>query len=87
MGAGLGDVNADGNLDIFKTHFMNDTNVLYVRKGYFEDQTISSGLGVETRFVNWGAGIVDLDNDGNPDIFYVTEMFIPRWKRRIPGTH
>ena len=26
-----------------------------------------AGLGVETRFVGWGAGIADLDNDGYPD--------------------
>jgi hypothetical protein len=79
-------VNLDGNLDIFKTHFMNDTNVIYVNsgKGYFEDQTIASGLGVETRFVNWGAGIVDLDNDGNPDIFYVTGNIYPEVERKNP---
>jgi hypothetical protein len=27
---------------------------------------------VETRYVGWGAGIADLDNDGLPDIFIVT---------------
>jgi hypothetical protein len=86
MGVGTGDVNTDGNLDIFKTHFMNDTNVLYVNsgKGYFEDRTIAAGLGVETRFVNWGAGIVDLDNDGHPDIFYVTGNVYPEVEKKNP---
>ncbi len=80
----IGDVNLDGNLDIFKTDFMDDTNVLYVNngKGYFEDETIAAGLGVETRFVNWGAGIVDLDNDGNPDLFYVTGNVYPEVEKR-----
>jgi hypothetical protein len=83
MGVGIGDVNLDGRLDIFKTHFMDDTNVLYVNsgKGYFEDRTIAAGLGVETRFVNWGAGIVDLDNDGNPDLFFVTGNMYPEVER------
>ncbi|MGI8958486.1 MAG: CRTAC1 family protein [Bryobacteraceae bacterium] len=86
MGVGTGDVNLDGNLDIFKTDFMDDTNVLYVNggKGYFDDGTIAAGLGVETRFVNWGAGIVDLDNDGNPDLFYVTGNVYPEVERKRP---
>jgi enediyne biosynthesis protein E4 len=86
MGVGIGDVNLDGNLDIFKTHFMDDTNGLYVNdgKGYFDNQTIAAGLGVETRFVNWGAGIVDLDNDGNPDLFYVTGNVYPEVEQKRP---
>src|SRR5260370_591007 len=74
MGVGIGDYNLDGNLDIFKTHFTDDTSILYRNdgKGNFTDATISAGLGVETRYVGWGAGIVDLDNDGLPDLFLVT---------------
>ena len=60
MGVGIGDFNLDGNLDIFKTHFADDTNVLYRNdgKGNFEDVTMRAGLGVETRYIGWGAGIV-----------------------------
>src|ERR1700677_3996694 len=74
MGVGIGDYDLDGHLDIFKTHFAEDTDVLYHNDGTgnFEDRTLQAKLGVETRFSSWGAGIVDLDNDGLPDIFFVT---------------
>ncbi len=87
MGVGIGDINLDGRLDIFKTHFLDDTNVLYASSGpgIYEDRTLASGLGVETRFVNWGAGIVDLDNDGNPDIFYVTGNVYPEVEAKNPA--
>ena len=83
MGLGIGDFNLDGHLDVFKTHFSDDTSVLYRNdgKGLFEDVTIRSGLGVETRFVGWGAGIVDLDNDGWPDLFSVTGAVYPELER------
>jgi hypothetical protein len=86
MGVGVGDYNLDGNLDIFKTHFADDTNILYKGdgKGNFEDTTISAGLGVETRFIGWGAGIVDLDNDGNPDLFFVTGSVYPEVEAKLP---
>ena len=85
MGLGIGDYNLDGSLDVFKTHFADDTNILYRNngKGYFEDVTNSAGLGVETRFVGWGAGIADLDNDGNPDLFYVTGSVYPEVSAKL----
>jgi enediyne biosynthesis protein E4 len=87
MGAGIGDFNLDGNLDILKTHFSDDCSVLYRNNGkeYFDDVTIASGLGVETRFVGWGAGIVDLDNDGNPDLFIVTGSTYPEVAEKLPA--
>ena len=87
MGVGVGDVRLSGSLDIFKTHFADDTNVLYVNdgKGNFQDVTIESGIAVENRFVSWGAGVVDLDNDGNPDLFLVTGNVYPEVEARVPA--
>ncbi len=84
MGVATGDFDTDGQLDIFKTHFRGDTNVLYRNngKGYFRDVTIRAGLGVETRYVCWGAGIVDLDNDGLPDLFFTTGMVYPEVEQK-----
>jgi hypothetical protein len=87
MGLAVGDFDLDGNLDIFKTHFSDDTNGLYRGdgSGYFDDVTIRSGLGVETRYVGWGAGMVDLDNDGLPDLFLVTGGVYPEVERQNPA--
>ncbi|MBV9266505.1 MAG: CRTAC1 family protein [Acidobacteriaceae bacterium] len=87
MGLGIGDYNCDGNLDILKTHFADDTAVLYKNdgKGNFEDVTNSAGLGVETRYVSWGAGMFDLDNDGNPDLMWVSGSVYPEIEKKLPS--
>jgi hypothetical protein len=87
MGVGVGDYNLDGNLDIFKTHFSDDTNILYRNNGKlnFDDVTVTSGLGVETRYTCWGGGMVDLDNDGHPDLFLVTGSIYPEIEAKIPA--
>jgi enediyne biosynthesis protein E4 len=83
MGVAVGDFNLDGNLDIFKTHFSDDTDGLYQNdgKGNFDDVTVKSGLGVETRYISWGAGMTDLDNNGWPDLFVVTGSVYPEVSR------
>ncbi|HEX4229580.1 MAG TPA: CRTAC1 family protein [Bryobacteraceae bacterium] len=79
MGVAVGDIRLNGNLDILKTHYSSDRAAVYVNngRGDFRDDALRCGLGVETRFVSWGTGIVDLDNNGNPDIFWVTGGVYP----------
>jgi hypothetical protein len=86
MGVGIGDYDLDGHLDLFKTHFAEDANALYRNdgKGSFDDVTRTAHVAVETRFVCWGAGIVDLDNDGYPDLFMVTGNVYPEVERKLP---
>ena len=86
MGVGVGDYKLDGHLDILKTHFADDRNILYYNDGkaYFQDATIASRIGVETRYVCWGAGIIDLDNDGYPDLFLTTGHVDPKIEKKLP---
>ncbi len=93
MGVGIGDYDLDGHLDVVRTHFQNQATGLYhdLGKGNFEDVTAQAGLAAERRFINWGTGLVDLDNDGYPDILSVTgtvypelEPVYPKYPRRGP---
>jgi enediyne biosynthesis protein E4 len=87
MGIGVGDYNLDGALDLFKTHFADDANGLYKNdgKGNFDDVTLAAKIGVETHYICWGAGIVDLDNDGWPDLFIVTGTVYPQIEKKLPN--
>ena len=70
MGIAAIDYDCDGKLDIVKTNFAGDTASLYHNQGdmIFEDQTFQAGLGRNTRFLGWGVGFLDFDNDGWSDI-------------------
>jgi hypothetical protein len=83
MGVGIGDYDLNGHLDLLRTHFHNQSTGLYRNngKGEFEDVTARAGLTPERRFISWGAGLVDLDNDGNPDIFLVAGTVYPELER------
>ena len=72
MGVDFRDIDNDGKEDIFVTALANETFPFFrnVNGRLFLDRTYPSGIGaLTTSFSGWGAGIVDLDNDGWKDIF------------------
>jgi hypothetical protein len=79
MGVTAGDYNRDGWLDIFKTNFSGDTSSLYrnTGKSTFDDVTFPAGMGLNTRWLGWGCGFIDVDNDGWTDIFLVNGHVYP----------
>ena len=71
MGIGVGDYDCDGWLDIVKTNYSDQTANLYHNNGdgTFYDAVYQAGMGGNTKYLGWGVGLFDFDNDGWPDIF------------------
>ena len=79
MGVTAADFDGDGDFDIFKTNFSNDTHTLYLNDGetLFSDETVATGLAVNTQFLGWGTAFGDLDHDGWKDIFVANGHVYP----------
>jgi len=83
MGVAVADYDCDGWFDIFKTNFVDDTSNLYHNNGdgTFTDVTFTAGTGVNNRYVAWGCGFLDFDNDGWVDILQVNGHVYPEVDR------
>ncbi|PYR58710.1 MAG: RNA-binding protein [Acidobacteria bacterium] len=83
MGIAIGDYDRNGTMDIFKTNFAGDTSTLYANtgSGSCEDRTFASGIGLNSRWLGWGVGFLDLDNDGWLDLFLVNGHVYPEVDR------
>ena len=77
MGVACGDVDGDGDPDLFVTNYAAQPNTLYRNESapgapLFEDGTAPAGLaepGFDT--LGFGAQFLDVDRDGDPDLAYV----------------
>ena len=86
MGVGAGDIALNGSTSLLVTHFQQQASGLYLNdgKGSFTDATLESHIGIETRYVGWGAAVADFDNDGLPDLLWVTGNVYPELEKRFP---
>jgi enediyne biosynthesis protein E4 len=74
MGIALGDVDGDGDLDLFLTHLIDDYNTLYSNDGRFGFQDVSAAAGLvapSLAFTGFGTGFIDYDHDSDLDIVVV----------------
>ena len=79
MGVAIGDYDHNGTMDVFKTNFAGDTSTLYANSGdgFCQDRTFAAGIGINTRWLGWGTGFIDLDNDGWLDLFLTNGHVYP----------
>ncbi len=87
MGATSADYDGDGQPAIFRTNFSDERETLYRNRGdgQFDDVTVAAGLARNTRYVGWGCGFFDFDNDGWPDLLLVNGHAFPEVDRLPSG--
>src|SRR5262249_45207102 len=72
MGVDAADYDGDGYLDLVITNFSHDYTTLYENSalGFFTDASYATGLARGAgRYMGWGVGFIDADNNGLLDLF------------------
>lgn len=92
MGLAIGDVDEDGDDDVFLTNWQLEANALYLnalvshqgrkrRRAAFHDSTVKSGLGPSgIGKTSWGAELFDLDLDGHLDLYVANGYTSPDYE-------
>jgi hypothetical protein len=72
MGVDFGDYDGDGRFDLLVTNFQNEGAGLYHnggKPGFFAAADRAGVLAATLPVLGFGAGFLDFDNDGRPDLF------------------
>ena len=73
MGLAIGDIENDGDMDIYSTNI--NEGILYVNDGtgHFTQEAAARGVGSYgfDTVIGWGTAFVDFDNDGDQDLIFV----------------
>ena len=92
MGLAIGDVDNDGDSDVFLTNWQLETNALYTnsaisslarkrRRSTFHDTTVKSGFGPSgIGKTSWGAEFFDLELDGDLDLYVANGYTSPDYE-------
>jgi hypothetical protein len=89
MGVAAADYDGDGRMDIFRSNFSDERETLYRNRGAgeFDEVTAAAGLAHNTRYVGWGCGFFDFDNDGWKDLLLVNGHVFPEVDRLNAAVH
>lgn len=71
MGVASGDIDNDGDFDLWKVHLTRESHILYLNEGhFFDDVTMRWRLSAPTRrYTGFGTAMFDFDLDGLLDVF------------------